>query len=121
MLRTVLLCAALWAAYAGAAWLTGDFQAGTAEGVRRLQVARAPVPAPAVAIAGPGTEARGDVTPVEFVVPTGERVKLLSISFDPARDGMALVALAFGVGAAWLADLMRGMARGHGPQVLPRA
>lgn len=122
MLRTVLLCAAmLWAAYAGAAWLTQDFQAWTAEGVRRLQVARAPVPAPAVAIEGPGAAAgdlrallaRGDVTVVEFIytrcetvclalggvfqqmqaalrdAPAGDQVKLLSISFDPARDGPA--------------------------------
>lgn len=122
MLRTVLLCAAmLWAAYAGAAWLTQDFQAWTAEGVRRLQVARAPVPAPSVAIEGPGVAAgdlrallaRGDVTLVEFIytrcetvclalggvfqqmqaalrdAPAGSPVKLLSISFDPARDGTA--------------------------------
>lgn len=121
MLRTLLPCAAmLWAAYAGAAWLTQDFQAWTAEGVRRLQVARAPVPAPAVAIEGPGVAAgdlrallaRGDVTVVEFIytrcetvclalggvfqqmqaalrdTPAGGGVKLLSISFDPARDGL---------------------------------
>lgn len=122
MLRTVLLCAGLlWAAWAGAAWLTQDFQAWTAEGVRRLQVARAPVPAPSVAVEGPGVAAgdlrtllaRSDVTVVEFIytrcetvclalggvfqqmqaalrdAPAGDRVKLLSISFDPARDGMA--------------------------------
>ena len=44
MLRTALLCAALAiGGYAGAAWLTHDFQAWTAEGARRLEVALAPV------------------------------------------------------------------------------
>lgn len=76
MFRTVALCAALlWAAYASAAWLTHDFQAWTAEGTRRLEVALAPVPAPAVPIEGPGVGERDlrtllangrDVTVVEF-------------------------------------------------------
>lgn len=124
MLRTVLLCAGLlWAAWAGAAWLTHDFQAWTAEGARRLHVARTPVPAPAMPVEGPGVAAdlhallaRGDVTLVEFIytrcetvclalggvfqqmqatlrdAPAGDRVKLLSISFDPARDGPAELA-----------------------------
>lgn len=77
MLRTFLLCAALlWAAYAGAAWVTHDFQAWTAEGARRLEVARRPVPVPDVAVQGPGQQARKlrellangqDVTIVEFI------------------------------------------------------
>ena len=123
MLRTALLCIALlWAAYAGAERLTHGFQAWTAEGVRRLEVARAPVPTPEVPVQGPGIGtsslrellANGrDVTVVEFIytrcetvclvagtvfqqmqaalqdAATGgpaERVRLLSISFDPGRD-----------------------------------
>ena len=125
MLRTALLCVALlWAAYAGAARLTHGFQAWTAEGARRLEVARSPVPAPAVPVQGPGVAAPDlrallangrDATVVEFIYtrcetlclaggaifqqmqealqarpPSGEsgRVRLLSISFDPARDGV---------------------------------
>ena len=125
MLRTALLCAVLlWAAYAGAARLTDGFQAWTAEGARRLEVARSPVPAPAVRVEGPGVAAPDlrallangrDATVVEFIytrcetlclaggaifqqmqealqarpADSGEsgRVRLLSISFDPARDG----------------------------------
>jgi protein SCO1/2 len=120
MLRTVLLCAALlWAAYAGAARLTHGFQAWTAEGARRLEVALAPVATPPVRIEGPGVAdadlrtllANGrDVTVVEFIYTRCETVclaaggvfqqiqealqsggaapgvRLLSISFDPARD-----------------------------------
>lgn len=60
MLRTAFLCAMLsWAAYAGAAWLTHDFQAWTAEGARRLEVALRPVATPAVAVEGPGVPAGG--------------------------------------------------------------
>ena len=130
MLRTVLLCAALsWAAYAGAARLTHGFQAWTAEDARRLEVARAPVPAPAVPVQAAdmaGTDlhtllANGrDATVVEFIytrcetvclaggaifqqmqetlrsAPVGSeasgRVRLLSISFDPARDGVPQLA-----------------------------
>jgi protein SCO1/2 len=55
MLRSALLCAALaLGGYAGAAWLTHDFQVWTAEGARRLEVALAPVPAPPVMAEGPG-------------------------------------------------------------------
>jgi protein SCO1 len=55
MLRTALLsiCLAL-AGYGSAAWLTHDFQVWTAEGARRLEVARAPVTTPAVQVDGPG-------------------------------------------------------------------
>jgi protein SCO1/2 len=56
MLRTALLCAALaLGGYAGASWLTHDFQVWTAEGARRLEVALAPVAAPVVLVEGPGT------------------------------------------------------------------
>lgn len=77
MWRTFLLCAAfLWAAYVGAAWITHDFQVWTAEGARRLEVARRPVPVPGVLVQGPGVQARDlrdllangrDVTLVEFI------------------------------------------------------
>lgn len=40
---------------------------------------------------------------------------------DQDRVGTALVALALLAGAAWLADLMRTVARERGPQVLPGA
>ncbi|MEJ8838726.1 SCO family protein [Ramlibacter sp. AN1133] len=77
MVRTFVLCAALlWAAWAGATRLTHGFQAWTEEGARRIEVARAPVPAPGVAVQGPGVGARDlrgllangrDVSIVEFV------------------------------------------------------
>lgn len=77
MLRTASLCALLlWTAYASADWLTHGFQAWTAEGARRLEVALAPVPAPPVPVEGPGVAARNldallangrDVTVVEFI------------------------------------------------------
>jgi protein SCO1/2 len=55
MFRTAVACAALaLGGYAGAAWLTHDFQVWTAEGARRLEVALAPVTAPAVTVEGPG-------------------------------------------------------------------
>lgn len=130
MLRTALLCIALlWAAYAGAERLTHGFQAWTAEGARRLEVARSPVTAPAVPVQGPGVAAPDlrallangrDATVVEFIYTRCEtlclaggaifqqmqealqarpaasgdsgRVRLLSISFDPARDGASELA-----------------------------
>jgi protein SCO1/2 len=77
MLRTALVCAALLgAACAGAARLTHGFQVWTEEGARRIEVALAPVPAPAVPIEGPGVGARDlrallangrDVSIVEFI------------------------------------------------------
>ena len=58
MLRTASLCALLlWVAYLGADWLTHGFQAWTAEGARRLEVALAPVATPAVSVEGPGVPA----------------------------------------------------------------
>ncbi|GAB3669343.1 SCO family protein [Ramlibacter alkalitolerans] len=77
MLRTAVVCAALVsAACAGAARLTHGFQVWTEEGARRIEVALAPVPAPAVSVQGPGLaagELRGllangrDISVVEFV------------------------------------------------------
>lgn len=77
MLRTACLCALLlWTAYASADWLTHGFQAWTAEGARRLQVALAPVATPAVPVDGPELAAGRldallangqDVTIVEFI------------------------------------------------------
>lgn len=125
MLRTFVLCAALLGvAYGAAARITHGFQAWTDEGARRLEVAQAPVPAPAVAVEGPGVSAPDlrallangrDATVVEFIYTRCEtlclaggaifqqmqetlqaappastaagRVRLLSITFDPARDG----------------------------------
>lgn len=123
MLRTACLCALLlWTAYASADWLTHGFQAWTAEGARRLEVALAPVATPAVPVDGPEVAsgslaamlANGqDVTLVEFIYTHcqtvclslgsifqqmqaslqaagagdgADRVRLLSISFDPRRD-----------------------------------
>lgn len=86
MLRTALLCAALAiGGYASAAWLTHDFQAWTAEGARRLDVALSPVAAPPVLVEGPATPAQslpqvlGDgrsVTIVDFVYTRCETVCL---------------------------------------------
>lgn len=124
MLRTALLCAVLlWASWAAASRLTHGLQAWTAEDARRLEVAQAPVAAPAVPVQGPGVAASDlrallangrDVTVVEFIYthcetvclaggtifqqmqetlrarPAGVagHVKLLSVSFDPARDSL---------------------------------
>lgn len=86
MLRTALLCAALAiGGYASAAWLTHDFQAWTAEGARRLEVALSPVATPPVLVEGPATPARslaqvvGDgqsVTIVDFIYTRCETVCL---------------------------------------------
>ena len=126
MLRTALACIALlWTAWAGAGWLTHDWQVWTAEGARRLEVARTPVAAPPVSVEGPGLALRPladvlgkgrDVTIVEFIYTRCEsvclalgstfqqmqqslredgrdaHVRLLSISFDPLRDGHAELA-----------------------------
>ena len=62
--------------YAAGAWLTHDFQIWTAEGARRLEVALAPVPAPATSLHGPDMadttlplllSEGGGVTIVDFV------------------------------------------------------
>ena len=58
MLRTAVLSLLLvLGGYAAAHWLTCDFQVWTDEGARRLEVALRPVPAPAVAVQGPGVAA----------------------------------------------------------------
>jgi len=55
VIRTAIACLAFaLGAYALAAWLTHDFQVWTAEGARRLEVALAPVPVPAIGVEGPG-------------------------------------------------------------------
>ena len=77
MLRTALAGAVMaLLSYAAAQWLTHDFQVWTAEGARRLEVALHPVPAPHVAMEGPGIQAQtlarllsdeGAVTLVDFM------------------------------------------------------
>lgn len=55
MLRTALASLSLsLVGWWSAAWITEDFQVWTAEGARRLTVIQQPVPAPKVALAGPG-------------------------------------------------------------------
>ncbi len=116
-------------AYGAGAWLTMDFDIWTAEGARRLQVARSPVPAPGIVLHGPGIGptplpallgTEGGVTIVDFVytrcqtvclalgstfqqlqadlrageregVAQAPRVRLLSISFDPAHDAPSVL------------------------------
>jgi len=78
MLRTVLASIALaLTGYAGAAWLTHGFQAWTAEGGRRLEVALAPVAAPAVAIDGPGLPAQ----PLPQVLADGRSVTVVDFFY----------------------------------------
>lgn len=55
MLRTALATLSLaLVGWWSAAWITEDFQVWTAEGARRLTVIQQPVPAPKVALSGPG-------------------------------------------------------------------
>jgi len=125
LLRTALASALLLlGGWAAASWLTYDFQVWTDEGARRLEVALRPVPAPAVAVQGPGLTSSlpallgedGGVTIVDFIYTHCEtvcltlgssfqqlqaalqadraaghntRLRLLSISFDGARDDPA--------------------------------
>jgi protein SCO1/2 len=59
MWRTAAATLAVTAmAYAGAAWLTMDFRAWTAEGARRLGVLLSPLAAPAMEMRGPDAQAR---------------------------------------------------------------
>jgi protein SCO1 len=78
MLRTALLsvCLAL-AGYDSAAWLTHDFQVWTAEGARRLEVARAPVATPAVQVDGPGMASQ----PLAQWLADGQSVTLLNFVY----------------------------------------
>lgn len=78
MLRTALLCALLaLGGYAGAARLTHDFQAWTAEGARRLQVALAPVPAPPVLVEGAGLARQ----PLPALLADGESVTIVDFFY----------------------------------------
>lgn len=78
MWRTALLCAALaLGGYASAAWLTHDFQAWTAEGARRLEVALSPVAAPPVLVEGPSTAAQ----PLPQVVGDGQSVTIVDFVY----------------------------------------
>jgi protein SCO1 len=78
MLRSALpsLVLAL-AGYGSAAWLTHDFQIWTAEGARRLEVALAPVAAPAVQIDGPGITPQ----PLAQWLADGQSVTLLNFVY----------------------------------------
>ncbi len=77
MSRTAFACAvAVTLTYGAAQWLTHGFQVWTAEGARRLEVALEPVPAPAIAMDGPGFPAQtlrqmlageGGATLVDFI------------------------------------------------------
>ncbi len=78
MLRTVLLCGALAVGgYAAAGWLTHDFQAWTAEGSRRLEVALSPVATPPVLVEGPATPAQ----PLPQVVADGRTVTIVDFVY----------------------------------------
>ncbi len=86
MLRTAFAALGfVCASYAGASWLTHDFQVWTAEGARRLEVALQPVSAPAVLVEGPGLPAQplqdwlgspGRVTLVDLIYTRCETVCL---------------------------------------------
>jgi protein SCO1/2 len=85
MLRTALAAALLaCAGYAGASWLTHDFQVWTAEGARRLEVALQPVPVPRCPSKGRAFRAapahwllaQGAVTVVDFIYTRCETVCL---------------------------------------------
>lgn len=128
MLRTATASAAIaLLVVASAAWLTHGFRTFTEEGARRYEIAREPVPAPAVAMLVPGLGMRtlpellaadGTATIVDFIYTDCQsacaalgtafqqlqervraerargagdaraQVRLLSISFDPARDDL---------------------------------
>lgn len=128
MLRTVLACLAVaFGGWAGAAWLTHDFQAWTAEGSRRLQVALAPVAAPAVVVEGPATPAQllpqvlGDgqgVTVVDFFYTRCETICLslgstfqqLQAALQADAAGVRLLSVSFDARDT-AADLQRYAAR----------
>ncbi len=126
MLRTALASALLLlCGWAAGAWLTLDYEVWTDEGARRLQVARQPVPVPAVTVQDSSgatwplstllAEGGARVTIVDFFYTRCETVclslgssfqqlqatllaepatgvRLLSISFDGARDRPAELA-----------------------------
>lgn len=79
MIRTALACVALAiGAYAIAAWLTHDFQVWTAEGARRLEVALAPVRAPAIEVEGPGL---AHARPLPAVLADGRSVSIVDFVY----------------------------------------
>jgi protein SCO1/2 len=118
MLRTALLCIVLaLGGYASAAWLTHGFQAWTAEGARRLEVALQPVPAPPVRVDGPGVPdqalatllADGNtVTIIDFVYTRCRTVCLalgtvfqqlqLALQAEPAGGRVRLLSISFDPG-----------------------
>ena len=135
MLRTALAAALLaCAGYAGASWLTDDFQVWTAEGARRLEVALQPVPVPEVRIEGPGLpvqplaawlHAPGRVTVVDFIYTRCETLCLslggvfqqmqrrLQLGGRGAGDGVRLLSISFD-GAHDTLDRLAAYARGLG-------
>ena len=83
MLRTAMLCAALaLGGYAGAARLTHGFQVWTAEGARRLDVALAPVPAPAVTVEGAALAPQ----PLTRVLADGESVTIVDFFYTRCQS-----------------------------------
>lgn len=135
MLRTALAAALLaCAGYAGASWLTDDFQIWTAEGARRLEVALQPVSVPAVRIEGPGIpvqplaawlHAPGRVTVVDFIYTRCETLCLslggvfqqmqrrLQLGGGGAGDGVRLLSISFD-GEHDTPDRLAAYARGLG-------
>ena len=78
MFKTALASAALAAAaYAGASWLTHDFQVWTAEGARRLEVASLPVATPAVQAQG----TTGPPLPLRQMLADGQTVTIVDFVY----------------------------------------
>ncbi len=135
MLRTALAAALLvCAGYAGASWLTHDFQVWTAEGARRLEVALQPVPVPEVRMEGPGLRAQslphwlaapGRVTVLDFIYTRCETLCLslggvfqqmqrsLQQSSVGPGDGVRLLSISFD-GAHDTPERLAAYARGLG-------
>lgn len=134
MLRTAFAALLLaCAGYAGAAWLTHDFQAWTAEGARRLEVALQPVPVPATPVDGPGVALQplnawlageGRVAVVDFIYTRCETLCLsLGGVFQQLQrrlqqggtpgDGVRLVSISFD-GAHDTPERLAAYARGLG-------
>lgn len=114
MWRTALATLALaLLGWSSAAWLTHDFQAWTAEGVRRLAVIEQPVVAPTVTLAGPGLvgadlhtwlAGAGRATVVDLIYtrcPTvcttlGSGFQQLQLALTkPPADGVKLLSISF--------------------------
>jgi len=102
-------------AYATGAWLTLDFEVWTAEGARRLAVARVPVPAPATMVHGPGI----DSTALPALLVADGRVTVLDFIYTRCQT----VCLALGgsfqqMQSALLADLDQEAAGARGVRLL---